>query len=63
MIHYCFTTLNLQHERHSWLNKVVWLYRDDVLSCLTETELIFGDFANLVVMFKRLLNLVGKILQ
>ena len=30
------------------------------LSCLIE---IFGDFANLVVMFKRLLNLVGEILQ
>ena len=40
MIHYCFTTLNLQHERLSWLNKVVWLYQDDVSE-------IFGDFANL----------------
>ena len=47
MVYYCFTTLNLQHERHSWLNKVVWLYQDDVLSCLIETELIFGDFASL----------------
>ena len=44
MIHYCFTTLNLQHERLSWLNKVVWLYQDDVLPYLTE---IFGEFANL----------------
>ena len=43
MMHYSFTTLNLQHKRHSWLNEVVWLYQDDVLSCLIE---IFGDFAN-----------------